>query len=79
LNFRFHVTRHQALRLAERNLSLENLKNVVHYADSVKPLSRGHHGGQLKKFYKSADNRTLVVVAKIKGADYWLATGYYED
>jgi hypothetical protein len=74
----FHVTKHQALRLSERDLSLENVKNVVRYPDSVENLSRGRHGGSLKKLKKKVEDKTLVVVAEIKRTDCWLATAYYE-
>jgi hypothetical protein len=74
----FHITKHQALRLAERDLSLENVKNVVRYPDSVEDLSRGRHGGSLKRFKKAVDDRTLVVIAEVKRTDCWLATSFYE-
>jgi hypothetical protein len=76
---RFHITQHQALRLAERDLSLENVKNVVRYSDSTENLSRGRHGGNLKRFKKMVDNQTLVVIAELKRGECWLATAYYES
>jgi hypothetical protein len=76
---RFHVTKHQALRLSERDLSLENVKNVVRYPDSSESLNHGRHGGSLKRFKKTVDEKTLVVDAKIKRNDCWLATAYYEE
>ena len=76
---KFHVTTHQALRLAERELSLESLKNVVKYPDSAQVLNRGRHGGNLKKFRKTVDEKTLIVVAEIKREESWLATAYYGD
>ena len=75
---RFHVTTHQAIRLAERDLSLDNVKNVVRYPDATEHLNRGRHGGSLKRFKKKVDDRTLVVIAEVKREDCWLATAYYE-
>jgi hypothetical protein len=75
----FQITKHQALRLAERDLSLENVKNVVRYPDSVEELRRGGHGGSLKRFKKMVDEQTLVVIAEIKRTECWLATAYYES
>jgi len=76
---KFYNTKHFCLRLSERSLSLENVKNVISYYDSVERLNRGKHGGFLKKFKKTVDHKTLVVVAEIKNNDCWLATAYYED
>ena len=76
---RFHVTRHGALRVTERSLSLEEMKNVVNYSKQVTVLNHGRNGGKLKRFEKTADGRKLVVIAEVKGTDCWLATGYYED
>ena len=76
---KFHLTRHQALRLAERQLSLEDVKNVVKYSDSEQILNRGNHGGNLKKLWKTVNEKTLVVVAEIKREECWLATAYYEE
>ena len=76
---KFHVTQHQALRLAERELSLEEVKNVVKYPDRREILNRGNHGGNLKKIWKTVNDKTLVVVAEIKREECWLATAYYEE
>jgi hypothetical protein len=74
----FHVTRHCALRLAERSVLLENVKDVVKYADEEKRLQRGGNGGILRRFEKTVEGRKLVVIAEIKNNDCWLATAYYE-
>ena len=76
---RFHTTRHSASRASERNLSFEDLKNVVNYPDSKQKSGRGAHGGQLTVFRKSVDGKILVAVAEIKNQDCWIVTGYYED
>jgi hypothetical protein len=76
---RFHTTRHSAVRASERNLSFEDLKNVVNYSDSKQRQGKGAHGGQLTRFRKSVDGKTLVAVAEIKGNECWIVTGYYED
>jgi hypothetical protein len=76
---RFHVTHHQAVRLSERNLSLEFVKNTVLYPDRRQILNKGHNGGNLIKFFKTVEKKTMVAVAEIKGSDCWLATAYYED
>jgi hypothetical protein len=74
--YRFHHTKHETLRVSERELSVENLKNVVRYFDTEQFLRHGYHGGAVKKFRKTVEARTLVVVAEIKGDDCWLLTGF---
>ena len=64
---RFHFTEHQTLRVSERDLSSENLKNVVRYPHAAQFVRRGVHGGIIRKFRKTVEGRTLVVVAEIKG------------
>ena len=78
-DFRFHQTKHQTLRVSERDLSLENMKNVVRYPDTEQTLRRGVHGGTVKKFRKTVDAKTLVVVAEIKDKECWLLTGFFAD
>jgi hypothetical protein len=77
--YRFHHTKHQTLRISERELSSENLKNVVRYPDLEQFLRRGVHGGTVRKFRKTVDGKTLVVVAEIRGKDCWLLTGFFAD
>lgn len=77
---KFHVSRHMAVRMAERGVSLEHAKNVVHYGDAQdKPDQRGLNGGKVKIFTKVDGVRKLVVVAELKNNDCWLMTSYYED
>ena len=76
-HLRYHVTRHMALRLSERKISLEHAKNVVHYGVEEKQLRRGGNGGILTRFAKTDCGRKLVVIAEIKNNDCWLATVYY--
>jgi hypothetical protein len=75
---KFHVTRHCALRLSERSVLLEHVKNVVNYADEEKRLQHGANGGILKRFTKTDGGRKLTVIAEIKNNECWLATAYYE-
>jgi hypothetical protein len=73
---RFHATRHQSLRVDERNLSLENMKNVVRYPDNTQRQRPGNHGGVISRYTKTVEDETLVVVAEVKGNDCWLLTGF---
>ena len=78
-SLRFHVTKHAALRFMERGVSLESAKDVVKYSKQVEKLQSGHNGGTLKRFRKTADGKTLVVVAEVKDKDCWIATAYYDE
>lgn len=75
---RFHMTRHAAERASERNLSVEDLKNVVNYPDNKAKQRTGPHGGIIYRFRKCVDGRTLVCVAEVKNGNCWLVTGFYE-
>ena len=77
--YRFHQTKHQALRVSERNLSLEDMKNVICYPDETDFLRKGTHQGRVSKFRKNVGCKTLVVVAEIKGKECWLLTGFFAD
>ena len=60
-----------------RNLSIENVKNVVIYPDKETKINRrGRHGGKERASEKTVDGVTLKVVAEIKGAVCWLMTAY---
>jgi hypothetical protein len=60
-----------------RNLSLENVRNVIRYADSQKrSRTPARHGGTVHVFEKTVDGITLRVVAEIKAGDCWLITAY---
>ncbi len=60
-----------------RNLSIENIKNVVTYPDKETKINRpGRHGGKVRAFEKTVDGVTLKVVAEIKGSECWLMTAY---
>jgi hypothetical protein len=76
---KFHVTKHFALRLAERDISIEFAKSVVIYSQETSVLRRGRHKGTVKKYRKTVDGRTLVVVAEMKSKECWFLTAYYED
>jgi hypothetical protein len=57
-----------------RNLSIENVKNVVIYPDKETKINRpGRHGGKVHAFEKTVDCVTLKVVA---GSECWLMTAY---
>ena len=76
-SYRFHNTPHFVQRISERNLSLENVRNVVKYPDSQKVSpNRPQHGGKVHIFEKTVDGSTLKVVAEIKAGDCWLITAY---
>ena len=75
-SYRFHQTDHLILRSEERNLSLENIKNVVRYPDKQKRIGRGEHTGIVYVFEKKVDQVTLKVVAEIKASECWLMTAY---
>jgi len=75
--YRLHNTAHVLRRVDMRNLSLENVKNVVNYPDKEIKVNRpGRHGGKVRTFEKTVDGITLKVVAEIKGSDCWLMTAY---
>jgi hypothetical protein len=74
---KFHLTHHVKLRMEQRGVPLEHVKNVVKYPDRVKPLGRGTKGGFLQKFSKTVGSDTIVVVAEIKAGECWLITAYY--
>ena len=67
------------IRASERDLSFENLKNVVSYSDRKQTFGRGQHGGTICRFFKKVDGRTLVCVAEIKNGECWIITGYYDS
>lgn len=75
---KFHISRHCALRLSERSIMLECVKNVVCYAEQEKRLQSGSNGGVLKMFTKTDAGRKLIVIAEIKNSNCWLTTAYYE-
>jgi hypothetical protein len=75
---KFHLTKHCYIRLSERNLNAEDVKAVVRSSSDVKHLKTGMHGGKLSRFRKTADGKTLVVVAEIRHKECWVATAYYE-
>lgn len=74
--YRFHSSAHERRRVDERNLSLENMKNTVNYPAVVKSQRAGSHGGTVKRFEKTVDGDTQVVIAEIKGRECWLMTGF---
>ncbi len=77
--YRFHNTGHFIFRSDMRNLSIENIKNVVRYPDKQRRIEKGDHGGIVYTFEKNVDDVTLKVVAEIKSNDCWLITAYEPD
>lgn len=75
----FHTTRHAELRIEQRGLSLEALRNLVNSSDRREDMGRGQHGGIVYRFEKTVDGQTLICVAECKKAECWIITGYYED
>jgi hypothetical protein len=73
---KFHVTPHAARRIAERNLSLHQMQDVVKYPDTKTPRYRGEHGGMVSVFSKTVNGVTLTVVGEVKRQQCWLITGY---
>ena len=55
------------------------MKNAVRYPESQQNLRTGTHGDTVRKFRKTVEAKTLVVVAEIKGKDCWLLTGFFAD
>ncbi|MFZ4775129.1 MAG: DUF4258 domain-containing protein [Terrimicrobiaceae bacterium] len=73
---RFHLMAHFVQRMALRDLSLENVKNVISYPDLKSKSPGGLNGRQRWVFEKRVDGTTLKVVADVRGADYWIVTAY---
>jgi len=76
-DYRFHFSHHAVQRVDLRNLSTENLKNVVRYPDKKTKVNRPtKHKGTIWVFEKSVDSIKLKVVAEIKGEECWVMTSY---
>jgi len=54
------------------------MKDVVKYPERQIRQTKGQHGGQVSRYFKTAGRRTLVVVAEVKKTACWLITGYYK-
>ncbi len=63
-HYKFHLTKHFALRMAERSLSLEHAKNVIHYPDAKRELRRGQHGVKFLSFAKLSMVKPLLLLQK---------------
>ena len=72
----FHVTAHVLLRIAERGLSLEQLKVVVNYPERKRQRYKGDNGGFVYKFEKEIDGEVIVATAEVKTSDCWLISGW---
>jgi hypothetical protein len=73
---KFHSSQHSINRQIEREISLEAVKNVVHYPDEIKKQYSGQHGGTVYKFLKTVDSKTMIVVAEVKKTECWLMSAY---
>ena len=73
----FHPTAHVLIRIAERGLSLQTLKDVVRYADRKQKQYAGEHGGGVFRFSKTTGGTKITVVAEVKGRECWLITAFY--
>lgn len=75
---RFHCTRHFYQRLEERDLSYQSCQDAINYPDSHEHIpGKPLHKGKIKRFKKTVDGKTLVVIAEIKRTEAWLVTAYY--
>jgi hypothetical protein len=73
--YRFHNTKHFVNRVDLRNLSTENIKNVINYPDTKQRAGEGKNGVRWI-FVKCVDGASLKVVAEIKRNDCWIVTAY---
>jgi len=73
---KFFVTAHVLQRIAERGLSLDELKIVVNGPDRKRQQYKGDNGGFVYKFEKEIDGETIVAIAEIKASDCWLISGW---
>ena len=73
---KFNITDHAWVRVKERGLRIQDVEDVVKYADGQQQIGRGTHGGTTYRFHKAVDGDTLVVVAEVKGKECWVITGF---
>lgn len=72
----FHVTGHVLIRIAERGLSLDQLKQVVSHPDRKRQQYKGDNGGFVYKFEKEIEGEMMVAIAEVKAVDCWLISGW---
>jgi len=74
----FHLTRHLKLRVDQRELSVDSLKDVIKCPDWRHQQRRGEHGGFVYRFEKTVfEGKTLVVVAEVKKSECWIISGFF--
>jgi len=73
---KFHLTRHVQQRMLQRGLSVQDLKDVVKYAQNPFKQKQGTHGGTIYRFSKQRGRVTVTVVAEVKSQECWLITGW---
>jgi Domain of unknown function (DUF4258) len=74
----FYPRDHFAQRASERGFTLAQAESCVCFPDKKRRQGRGEEGGFKEVFQKAFEDRTLFVVAEVKGADCWLITGYWQ-
>ena len=62
--------------MAERGITVVELKDVVNYSQTKTAQYKGDHGGVVFRFSKVRGKDTVTVVAEIKGSECWLITGW---
>lgn len=76
---RFHITRHFAQRAAERNLSVEEIKEAVRRPTRRRKLKADGDGGILYRFERIGRDGALVVIANLRRDEARLVTAYHES
>ena len=76
---KFYSTAHAKERIGQRDLRLDEMKQVVNYHDTKTQQYRGDHGGFVYKFKKTSGSKTLTVVAEIKADQCWLISGWFQN
>lgn len=69
---------HSRLRVSQRQLFLDDMRNVVQYHDRRRQQYRGEHGGFVYRFEKTVDSDRLIVIAEVKKSECWLVSGWKE-
>jgi hypothetical protein len=72
----FYITTHMLQRIAERGLSLAELKMVVNNPDRQRQQYKGDNGGFVYKFEKEINGEKIVAIAEVKASDCWLISGW---
>ena len=75
----FHDTTHADRRRQERNLSLEQMQDVVVNHEQQIQHRRGEHGGFVYEFIRRVEKTKLTVIADLKHTECWLITGWVEQ